>query len=198
MMEAMLDTSTNNLRIFNACCSLYCAICIDIEMNYFVFYFLLSSHDVHNKEPNDQWPFCHALVGLSDWGCASKIAFHSSVPFFFFFFRVISIHFSVSFECKCKCVEVHFTVGIHETKKKTGKKKAPQRTQFIHACIQVVSDLSARVLFVVEHFETKSMKRLEEFVSNYEWFAAQTRSFTMTTQLVATNYLPKMYRNARQ
>lgn len=109
------------------------------------------------------------------------------------FFFVISIHSSVSFECKCKCVEVHFTVGIHETKKKTGKKKAPQRTQFIHACIQVVSDLSARVLF-----ETKSMKRLEEFVSNYEWFAAQTRSFTMTTQLVATNYLPKMYRNARQ
>lgn len=134
MMEAMLDTSTNNLRIFNACCSLYCAICIDIEMNFFVFYFLLSSHDVHNKEPNDQWPFCHALVGLSDWGCASKIAFHSSVPFFFFFFRVISIHFSVSFECKCKCVEVHFTVGIHETKKKNWQKKSTT-TNTIYSCV---------------------------------------------------------------
>lgn len=39
------------------------------------------------------------------------------------FFFVISIHSSVSFECKCKCVEVHFTIGIHETKKKLAKNK---------------------------------------------------------------------------
>lgn len=165
-----------------------------------LFRFLFFAFKPWRPQQRTEWPV--AILPRSRWSFWLRVCFKNCISLKCFvlllFFFVISIHSSVSFECKCKCVEVHFTIGIHETKQKTGKKKAPQRTQFIHACIQVVSDLSARVLFVVEHFETKSMKRLEEFVSNYEWFAAQTRSFTMTTQLVATNYLPKMYRNARQ